>query len=121
MRWWWGKKKPKSDTLRQKGDHWYEVVDLFDANQIQGIGDRVFIMGKLDDVVVVEMPKHFTPELAQTLGDRLKRVGITSVCFVVPEGVRFLKLSPLSPVEEAKLDIERKQQLETAGLPQGQA
>lgn len=100
------RKYSKKDKLRQPGDHWYEVIDLFDPNKIRGLGRGLFIMGKLDDVNIVEVPAGTTQRDIASLVERLRGAGIKSTCFVIQAGTRFVKLKALTEMEEAKIEAE---------------
>lgn len=97
---------PKRDKLRKPGEHWYEVTDLFDPNRIQSLGGQMFVMGKLDDVVIVEVPDHVSPKALEKVHKQLRAMGVTSLCFAIQAGVRFLKLKALTAVEETALEAE---------------
>jgi hypothetical protein len=98
------KPTPKRDKLRKPGEHWYEVTDLFDPNKIRSLGDHLFIMGKLDGVVIVEVPDGTGPQAVDDLRRRLQAAGITSIAFAVESGIRFLKLKALNEIEEERIE-----------------
>lgn len=93
-------------NLRQEGEHWYELVDQFDANRIARLPlpDRYFFMGQLRDVPVVEIPKGAPVEDIQRLHQSIREAtGLQTVLYVM-EGIRFLKLAPVPEEMEARLD-----------------
>ncbi len=106
--------KIKKDKLRKPGEHWYEIVDLFDAEKIQRVssldeGQHVFIMGRLDEVTVVEVPKGTAPSHIRTLGEDLQNAGVKNAVFAVTSGVRLLKIRALTAREEALVEARAKE------------
>lgn len=94
------------DEVRRDYEHWYEVVEYFDASEIKRLpvdGGDAFIMGKLDDVTIVEVGKGTPMDVVQRLGAYLKEHGIDAL--LVSEGVKFMKLKPASEDQATKLDM----------------
>ena len=50
----------RADTLRREGEHWFELTELFDSREIRRLPTtgRTFLMGVLDDVVIIEVPQE---------------------------------------------------------------
>jgi hypothetical protein len=105
----WLDKYSRRDRLRKPGEHWYGVEDLFDPKGIRTVDKGMFILGRLDDVVIVQIPNDTPKGAVNSLHDRLKKAGVQSVCFAVTEDVKFLKLRTLSALEEKAIedDVQR--------------
>lgn len=99
----------KGDGLRQKGEHWYELLEFFDARKIErlpipGAPERTFFMGMLEHSFVIQVPKDESPESISAFIELLKSRGLTAPVLVITEGVRFLKLAVVPEEIEQKLD-----------------
>jgi len=112
------------DEVRRDYEHWYEVVEYFDASEIKRLpvdGGSAFIMGKLDDVTIVEVGKGTPMEAVKRLGEWLKENGIDAL--LVSEGVKFMKLRPASEDQAAKLDryeqVKREAEPDKPPAPEG--
>lgn len=95
------------DTLRRDGEHWYQLVEMFDADLIRRIpyrGANAYMMGMLKDLIVVEMPEGTTHEQMLHFTRHLKRAGITHDPLYITKGVRFLKLGAVPEEMEKQLD-----------------
>jgi hypothetical protein len=93
------------DEVRRDYEHWYEVTEYFDASEIKRLpvdGGEAYIMGKLDDVTIVEVAKKTPMDVVKRLGEWLKENGIDAL--LVSEGVKFMKLKPASEDQAAQLD-----------------
>jgi len=93
------------DEVRRDYEHWYEVTEYFDASEIKRLpvdGGDAYIMGKLDDVTIVEVGKGTPMDVVKRLGGYLKDNGIDAL--LISEGVKFMKLKPASEDQAAKLD-----------------
>ena len=93
------------DEVRRDYEHWYEVIEYFDASAIERLpvdGGDAYIMGKLDEVNIVEVGKGTPMEAIKRLGGYLKENGIDAL--LVSEGVKFMKLRPASEDQASKLD-----------------
>jgi len=106
------------DALRRIGEHWYELVEYFDPEQIQRIqlkdydGEPVFAMGLLSDAIVLEIPETAgASEMAQFV-DTIRERRIASPILFIRAGVRFLKLATVNPALEAQLDAKERQKNE---------
>jgi hypothetical protein len=98
-------KMESPDEVRRDTEHWYEVVEYFDADAIQKLpvdGGSAFIMGKLDEVNIVEVGKGTPMDAIKRLGEWLKENGIDAL--LVSEGVKFMKLRPATDTQSEKLD-----------------
>jgi len=96
----------QGDTLRREGEHWYELVEYFDAREIRRLptAGSTYLLGVLDDVVVIEVPATATPPEIAVFQKLLRDRGMASPCLVIRAGVRFLKLASVDTETEAKLD-----------------
>jgi hypothetical protein len=95
----------KDDGLRQPGEHWYELIEHFDAHAIQRLPvkqGRAFIMGQLNSMTVVEVSRDMGQEALAKLGQWLEDNGIEAL--IVTEGIRFLKIGTVAPEIETQLD-----------------
>jgi hypothetical protein len=91
------------------GEQWFEVVSCFDPARIEHFpygpnGERAFVLGALDKLLVVEVPRTMDGESIGALGRHLSESGKEAL--IVSEGIRFLRLRALSVSEER--DIERQ-------------
>ena len=114
------------DRERREGEHWYELVEAFDANKIERVptpkswGSRAFLMGMIGDMHIVEVPQSAPEqELNSFLG--LLRQHFAGNVLAVRTGVRFLKLRSTDAAMQAKLDEalrhESKEQTADIGEP----
>jgi len=105
------------DALRREGEHWYELLDLMDPNQIREVPKspigRTFFMGMLNEITVLEYPASASPAEVRRFMRTLKESGVAPV-LAVTEGVRFLRLSTVDAATEARLDDEAKVNSETS-------
>lgn len=90
-----------------KTDRWFEVVSLFDANEIRPLTSadsklRIFVMGSLEDVVILSVPKQANPKAVHDAMDALGERGIRALAFT--DDIRFVKLRPLSDQEGKVID-----------------
>lgn len=98
------------DPVRRAGEHWYELISLFDPGQITtlpavaGIG-RAYVLGSLSGMLVVEFPRDAQPDAVRALMRNLADQGLGPV-FAVSEGVRFVRLRALDAAEERQVDEE---------------
>jgi hypothetical protein len=101
------------DKVRREGEHWYELLEHFDAAKIERLPvkeGRAFILGRLAGLTIVEVSRAFLGDVGPDeeqqaiarLGKWLESNGIEAL--IVTEGVRFLKLATVAPEMEAKLD-----------------
>lgn len=95
------------DTLRAEGEHWYELREYFDAEQITRIpspfDEPTFLMGMLSDTFIVEVPSTAEPADVDKFLALLRRNGIAPA-LAIRKGVRFLRLATVDEEMEAKLD-----------------
>ena len=103
------------DTVRSVGEHWYELLEYFDASQIQRIpspwDEPTFLMGMLSDTFVVEVPQSAPPDEVAPFLDLLKRNGIAPA-LAIRKGVRFLRLAAVDEEQEARLDAAKQKVLQ---------
>jgi hypothetical protein len=69
-------------------------------------GKRAFLMGVLDDLVIVEVPKDTSAEAAQGFQKFLQQQGLKSAAIVVTAGVQFMKLRRAPDKEARALDAQ---------------
>ena len=98
------------DPVRRAGEHWYELISLFDPGRITtlpavaGLG-RTHVIGMLSGMLVVEFPRDAQPDAVRALMRNLADQGVGPV-FAVSEGVRFVRLRALDAAEERQVDEE---------------
>lgn len=95
------------DTLRQPGEHWYRLVEYFDASTITRIpapwGGGTYMLGKLRDAFVIEVPEDAKADDIAAFMKLLQQNRIAPTVVIRP-GVKFMKFEALTAEEEAKLD-----------------
>lgn len=97
----------KGDSVRAEGEHWYELREYFDAEQIRRIPapwrEPTFLMGMLEHTFVIEVPQSVDQhEIHKFLG-LLKDNGMAPA-LAIRAGVRFLRLASCTPEMEQRLD-----------------
>jgi len=109
------------DPVRRTGEHWYELVDLFDPAKIQALPvvanvGRTHVLGSLRDMLIVEFPASADPGAVRALLRQMAAQGAGPV-FAVSEGVRFVRLRALDAAEERAVDeeVQRGEAAERAG------
>lgn len=112
------------DSLRYEGEHWYELVEYFDASNIERIagpgGGSAYLMGILDHAIIIEVPKDTPDDEIRGFTRMLKENGISSPVLVVTAGVRFLKLGSVDEDTERKLDAAEVKSHEQAAAEREQ-
>ena len=105
-------RKRKGGKLHKKGTHWYELEGYFDPKLIEStpIQDSGFMMGVLEDFVVVEVKEDTTVATIQQIGTQLAEMGIKAL--VVRAGIRFLRMTSCTAEQEKKLNEILKKQSE---------
>ncbi len=96
----------RGDTVRKVGEHWYELSEYFDGDQIRRIpapAGPTFLMGMLSDMFVVEYPADAPMHELREFMRTLSMNGIKP-CLAVRSGVRFLKLTAVDEEMERRLD-----------------
>ena len=110
------------DTVRKEGEHWYELLDLFDPKEIRALPKsplgRTFFMGMLNETFVLEYPAGTPPEQVREFMRVLRSQGFAP-CLAVQEGVRFLKLGTVDADTEQKLDEEVRREEATSPAAAG--
>jgi hypothetical protein len=100
----------KGGKLRKAGQHWYELEEYFDEKQkkIIGVNESGYMLGVLEDFVVVQVPEDYPLVDLDLLGNRLADMGIKAL--IVKEGIRFLRLREITGEQEKKLNeiLERR-------------
>lgn len=107
-------KYERGDTLRKAGEHWYELDEYFDAEQIRRIPapkgwGTVHLMGMLQDIFVVEIPATAPAAEVQAFANLL-RAQFGQEILLVTQGVRFLRLRSVDAEMEEKLDRSTRAQ-----------
>lgn len=97
----------RPDAMRRAGEHWYELVDLFDPTKFEtfpldGIGPS-YVLGTLQGMIILEVPVGTPHEAIRALLRKLREQGAPPV-FAVTQGVRFVRLRALDADEERKID-----------------
>lgn len=98
--------KGKEKIIAANPDPWFELKSAFNPKTItrMPIEGRVFIMGHIDDVIVVEVPGDSTDEQMRVFQAGLHNMGMTSAAIMVKEGTRFLKMEPVNDEERNMLE-----------------
>lgn len=97
---------------------WYRVVEYFDEPQQMRVPLPVasYLLGKIGEVRIVEVPRSTSRETVEQLGTWLKENGVEAL--IVQEGVKFLKLVQATEAEGRVLDAHAVQdalRVESAG------
>lgn len=101
---------------RKFHDGWYEVVSRFNGgDRVKNIpeveGHRVFLMGAIDGVVIVEVPPDMSRQARDALGVALSE-RVRGNVLLVDEHIQFMQLRRASPQEEVRLHAAAKAQAE---------
>jgi len=101
--------KDKYKPRLMPGAQWFEIVSCFDPAKYEHFtygpnGERAFVLGSLDKLLVVEVPKSAHNESVREIGRHLSESGKEAI--IVSEGIRFLRLRALTVNEER--DVERQ-------------
>ncbi len=99
--------------LQKRGQYWYELKATFseDDKELLPIEDSGYMLGVLEDIIVIEVEKATPQEQIARIGKWLADQGMKAL--VVEKGVRFLKLCAVSKDQEAKLnELERHRRLQ---------
>lgn len=96
--------KRKRRKPPRPANEWYELVAHFDADKIKAVPveGRAFLMGKINQIHVVEVARATPQEQLGKLASWLEENGIEAI--VVSEGVRFMKLKPVTDAEYDMLE-----------------
>lgn len=94
----------KSKKKKTKKTEWYELISYFDPDEIKPVPveGRVFLMGAVNDIPIVEVARDTPEDKLESLAQWLEEAGIEAL--VVTEGVKFLRLRPAKPAECAVLE-----------------
>lgn len=97
-------RKRKPNKLRLAKKYWYELEAYFDPKEIEAIPvlDGGFMMGILEDFVVVEVSKDKSMEEINMLGAYLEKSGLKAL--IVREGIKFLRLTEVDKEKVVELD-----------------
>lgn len=97
----------KGDRVRREGEHWYELIELFNPAEIRRVpyaGSNAYLMGMLQDAIVVEVPEGSDYSAMMQFTAQLRKAGLSAPPIFIYPGVRFLKIATIPPEMEAKLD-----------------
>lgn len=97
----------RGDSLRREGEHWYRLTELFDATEIKRVpydGEHAYLMGMLQDTIVVEVPSSADYQSMKHFAAQLRKAGIAVPPLFIHPGVRFLRLATVDEGTEAELD-----------------
>lgn len=97
-------RKRKGGAMHKRGSHWYELEAFFDPKLIEAtpIENSGFMLGILEDFVVVEYKKDMTSEAIDQIGHKLNAMGLKAM--MVPEGIRFMRLRGVTDEEERTMN-----------------
>jgi hypothetical protein len=104
------RKDKEQKTLRKeepwKAERWFEFTELFDMTKItplamKGMGERMFVMGVMEDTMIITVPEDSQPATVTNALEALARRGIRALAFT--DNIRFVKLKMCSPEEEEML------------------
>jgi len=107
--------KPKKPYERGFHDGWYEVTEMFPEggervrNVAEAEGSRVFVLGQIEGVVLVEVPDDMDTAKRNALGYALSE-RVKGNVMIVNERIRFMKLKRAAPAEEKRLHENAKEQ-----------
>jgi len=98
------RRKRPGGKLRKSGKHWYEIEAYFDERkkEVVGVRESGYMLGVLEDFVIVEVPEIKSPAEISVMGTRLAEMGIKAL--VIQRGIRFLRLKEISGEQESKLN-----------------
>lgn len=91
---------------------WYRVVEYFDEKPQPmrvPVDAPSYLLGKIGEIRIVQVPKSTTRETAEQLGTWLKDHGVEAL--IVMEGVTFMKLRLADSAEAAVLDAHAVKEL----------
>ena len=93
-------RQPKKPTHREwSQEHWFEFIEYFDAKKPIDLKDRTFLLGTIDEVAFVQVPKGMNLQAKQHISEGLARAGVQAL--LVTSDINFVKLRMCSP------DIEK--------------
>ncbi len=99
------KRKRKRGALKLKDDaRWFELEGYFDPSLIEAtpIENSGFMMGVLEDMVVVEVEKEWPHARIMALGAKLEELGIKAL--IVQRGIKFMRLKAVTNAQEKNLN-----------------
>ncbi len=103
-------KKRGKAGVRDAGEHWYELVSVFDPNAIKMLplpeGGHAYLMGVLDDLVIVEVPVATAQKDIAGFRNFLQTQGLKSGAIVVTSDVKFMKLRRSDAKQARMLDAK---------------
>lgn len=100
---------------RTGANGWYEVIESFPEggervrNVPEAEGHRVFVLGKIEEVVIIEVPDDMPTDARDALGRALSKVLQRNV-FLTTERIKFMRLRRANPIEERQLDGIQKEE-----------
>lgn len=90
---------------------WYELQEALDPENYTRLpfeDHKAFLLGHVDDVLIIEIPRGSSAAEIRGLQHGLRSLGMTSAALMVEEGIRFLKLRPMSKKEAKEAEEAMK-------------
>lgn len=111
-------KRKKKGKGKKHETPWYELQEALNPENYTRLpfeGDA-FLLGHVDDVLIIEIPRGSSAAEIRGLQHGLRSLGMTSAALMVEEGIRFMKLRPLSKKEakEAEEALKKVKDAEEA-------
>ena len=105
------KRKPNRMRSAKANKYWYELEAYFDAKDIEiiPVKDGGFMMGILEDFVVIEVSREKSTQEINDLASYLASMGFKSL--IIHEGIKFLRLKEVTGVKAKELDEINKRQV----------
>lgn len=100
-------KRRRQLALRPGKAQWFGLETYFDPQHIEAtpIEDGGFMMGVLDEIVVVEVDPATEQTKIERIGALLNELGLKAL--IVHKGIEFLRLRACTPEETKRLDAIR--------------
>jgi hypothetical protein len=113
------KRQSRAERIHRAGSHWYELDAYFDPHEIEAtpIKDSGFMLGVLEDFVVIEVKKGTSDDQIQHTGKLLGEMGIKVL--IVREGIQFMRLKACGHEQEKKLNKILEEQEAKRGADSG--
>lgn len=95
----------KKNRKRVQREQVFELVEAFDPTKITKlpIPGRVFLLGHIDDMLIVEVPADSTSSDIENFKRFMRRSGLTSAALIISAGTRFMRLRPCTRAEEKEI------------------
>jgi hypothetical protein len=100
------KRRKKGRGKKVTDSQWFELLSAFDPKRIAKlpIPGQVFVLGHIDDMIIIEVPAEAADEEIQGFKKMLHDAGMTSAALIVKEGTRFLKLVPCDAAQTKAIE-----------------